>query len=195
MHINPGQFIDLVDGTADASTLGHVEGCQSCQRQLVELRAAMMSTTEDQAVPEPPPFFWSQLQNRVIAAVAQEEDASGGLAGRLRRLLNPRVLLPITAIAVILLAIPFSGRKGAPAVVLAPGLPVANNTIAIDPLEDAFDDDPSLQLVADLASSIDLSAASEAGLTPRGSADHAVTHLDAQELQELRRLLKAELGS
>jgi hypothetical protein len=146
-------------------------------------------------VPEPPPFFWSQLQNRVAAAVGAEE-AGSGIVGRLRWLLNPRVFVPLTAIAIVALAIPMSGRKNAPAVVYAPGLPTAaNSAIAAEPLEDTFDDDPSLQLVADLASSIDLSAASEAGLTPRGSADHAVTHLDAQELQELKRLLRAELGT
>jgi hypothetical protein len=197
MHLKPDEFIDLVDRKFDAEAVAHLNACDRCRRQLAALNATQtiaMDRSDDGAVPEPPPFFWSQLQNRVMAAVAAEEDARDGLAGRLRWLVNPRVLVPITAIAIILLSIPFGARKRG-AVVLAPGLPAINNTVAVDPLEDAFDDDPSLQLVADLASSIDLSAASEAGLTPRGSADHAVTHLTAQELQELRRLLKAELGT
>ena len=34
----------------------------------------------------------------------------------------------------------------------------------------------------------------EAGLAPRGSADHAVAHLSDDELRELGRLLREELG-
>jgi hypothetical protein len=203
MHLKPEEFIDLADGTRAASAFPHLDVCDACRGQLAELRTTMMSLVESDgaAVPEPPPFFWSQLQNRVSSAVAAvdagEDEASSGIASRLRWLLNPRVLVPLTAIAILALAIPIGGRKSAPAVAVAPGLsPTAiNNASADDPLEDTFDDDASLQLVADLAGSIDLSAASEAGLTPHGSADHAVTHLDAQELQELRRLLKAELGT
>ena len=62
-------------------------------------------------------------------------------------------------------------------------------------LNDAFDDDPSLQLVADLASGLDLADASDAGLAPRGSAEHALAHMTRQELEELHRLLRAELGT
>ena len=54
--------------------------------------------------------------------------------------------------------------------------------------------DPSLSLVADLADGINWQDAHDAGLAPRGSAEHAVTHLNDAELRELQRLLKAELA-
>jgi hypothetical protein len=193
MHLKPEEFIDVADGARPESAYPHLGACEVCRRQLADVRATVTSLMDsgDAMVPEPPPFFWTQFQNRVTAAVKEQERPN--LARRLRWLVDPRVLAPLAAIAVLALSISFGGRAGAPPV-LAPGLPTAATTTT-DPLEDPFDDDPSLQLVADLAGSIDLSAASDAGLTPRGSADHAVTHLDAQELQELQRLLKAELGT
>jgi hypothetical protein len=57
-----------------------------------------------------------------------------------------------------------------------------------------LDDDPSLQLVADLSADVDLGD-DEAGLTSRTSAEHAVTHMSAQDLQELKRLLNLEMGN
>ena len=55
-------------------------------------------------------------------------------------------------------------------------------------------DDAPLSLVGDLAAAIDLDAAYDAGMTPDGSGEHAVTHLNSDELRELRRLLQHELG-
>ena len=42
---------------------------------------------------------------------------------------------------------------------------------------------------------MDWTTADAAGLTSSGSAEHAVSHLNAQDLTELRRLLRAELGT
>ena len=56
-------------------------------------------------------------------------------------------------------------------------------------------DDPSLVLVAELTSELDLDGAAEAGFAPRGSAEHAVTHMDRGELRELQRLLQQEMGN
>ena len=55
-------------------------------------------------------------------------------------------------------------------------------------------DDASLTLVASLSDGVDLETAREAGLAPRGSAEHAVTHMSDGELRELGRLLKEELA-
>lgn len=51
-------------------------------------------------------------------------------------------------------------------------------------------DDPSLELVAELTDA----AGVDVDLAPRGSAEHAVTHLSGGELQELGRLLREELA-
>ena len=49
-------------------------------------------------------------------------------------------------------------------------------------------------LVASLTDQVDLETAREAGLAPRGSADHAIAHLSDSELRELGRLLREELA-
>jgi hypothetical protein len=48
-------------------------------------------------------------------------------------------------------------------------------------------------VVASLTDGVDMETAREAGLAPRGSAEHAVTHMSEGELRELGRLLQEEL--
>jgi hypothetical protein len=56
-------------------------------------------------------------------------------------------------------------------------------------------DDPSWDLMTDLAGGLDWDAAVEAGLTtPAGGIDRAVFDLSADERRRLRRLLQAELA-
>ena len=112
------------------------------------------------------------------------------------------MLIPAAAALIVATAVVVSNRwRGAdpaPAVpqtaTVAPrgNVPAAANS---DTLRDTIDDDPSLQLIADLTVDMDWTSVDAAGLTPSGSADHAVSHLDAQDLKELQRLLRAELGS
>jgi hypothetical protein len=52
----------------------------------------------------------------------------------------------------------------------------------------------SLGLVTDMTSGLDWDTANQAGLAGDGSAEHAVTHMTNDELRELQRLLKEELG-
>jgi hypothetical protein len=70
------------------------------------------------------------------------------------------------------------------------------STAAVDLLSDpqSAGDDTALMLVAELSSEMDLDAARDAGLAGGGTAEHAVTHLDGEELRELRRLLQEELA-
>jgi len=86
-------------------------------------------------------------------------------------------------------------RAHAPALTQPITTAAGGDRARLEPVADALDDDPSLQLVADLASGLDVAAASDAGLAPAGSADHALTHMSASELQELKQLLRAELGT
>ena len=86
------------------------------------------------------------------------------------------------------------GRRTPPAP-SPPSTTVAASGATIDLLNDpASDDDVSLTLVASLTADLDLDAAGEAGLAPHGSAEHAVTHMNDDELRELRRLLKEQLA-
>jgi hypothetical protein len=195
MHLKDEQLIDLAEGTVDEGAFPHLASCDSCRRQLIDLRAAMASVLDGDGatVPEPPPFFWSQLQHRVDDAIARSP--STGIFGRWL-LHRPPVLVPFSALALVAIVLLLWPAR----LYRHPVPPVTPSTaaVAFEPLDDSFDDDPSLQLVADLADSMDAgdpAAVSEAGLTAAGSAEHAVAHLSAPELQELRKLLRAELGT
>jgi hypothetical protein len=54
--------------------------------------------------------------------------------------------------------------------------------------------DASLALVADLTDDMGLDAAADAGLTSESSAEQAVTHMSAAELEQLERLLTEEMS-
>lgn len=208
-HLTPEQFIDVADGTQTESAYPHLAACAACRQQLGEIRATLTSVAAADAavVPEPPPFFWNQFQQRVAAAV--ERDAASTLVGRLRSLPRTRLAVPALAAAAILVlafapalvhkfSVPPPDRSAAiiPAAPTRSSVAFSPGSSRLELLNDALEpDDASLDLVAELASSIDLADASDAGLMPHGTAEHAVVHLDPQELKELQRLLKAELGT
>ena len=203
MHLKPEELVDLAEGTRAEASAPHLVGCERCRRELDDLRATLRSMAGE-IVPEPSPLFWDHLQARVRVAVAAE-----GAPSRFPHwdwLLRPRVLVPLGALAALALAVMIT----MPSQVTLPRLPerpavVAENAPSagselpgssrLELLNDSLaDDDPSLQLVADLTETLDVNAIGDAGLAGRGSAEHAVTHLNASELQELQRLLAQELN-
>jgi hypothetical protein len=203
-HLRPEELIDLAEGARSEPSAPHLASCEECRRQLADLRATLTSIAVDD-VPEPSPIFWDQLQSRVSDAVAAESPSGVAWLGRLSALLQPRVLIPIAATAAIALAIVASLDTGAP----LPPIPTQSTVTApvassgseasgssrLELLSDSLqDDDPSLQLVADLAATLDANDASDAGLTAHGSAEHAVTHLSAPELAALQKILRQELS-
>ncbi|MBZ5560421.1 MAG: hypothetical protein LAO77_24460 [Acidobacteriia bacterium] len=186
-HLKPEEIVDIAEGTRGEASAPHLSTCDICRAQLREMRA-MLSTVSNVDVPEPSPLFWGQLSTRVHGAVAAE---------RPRRSWAdlwtwPRALVPAAVgIAVIVAAVilgsraPIQPGPAAPAAAFNAG----NNADALD-----APDDPSLNFVADLTANLDWDAASEAGLTGGGSAEHAVTHLKDAELRELARLIKEEVA-
>jgi hypothetical protein len=204
MHLNTGALVDIAEGTQLEASAPHLADCESCRARLRDLRA-MMSAARNVDVPEPSPLFWDHLSSRVSQAVAADGagDGSARLKGSrsvvdvLHSLFGARAFQAsvVAAAAGVLLAIALSSR----APLRVPGAPpaapsVADANAAIDPLSElAPDDDVSLTLVASLTDDADLETVREAGLAPRGSAEHAVTHMNDGELRELGRLLKAEL--
>jgi hypothetical protein len=154
-------------------------------------------------VPEPSPLFWDHLSARVSGAVAVD----GAPRAAWRDLANwRRVLVPASAVAVasVVIVVALSSRlmapepaatfKGSPFSATPPPI-AADINASTEVIGDAASDDPSLMLVASLTSAMDLDAASDAGLAPAGSAEHAVTHLGDDDLRELQRLLEQELVS
>lgn len=188
-HLTPEELIDVAEGTRREAASPHLSTCAACRDQLADIRAAIV-LLQDADVPEPSPLFWTQFSRRVSAAAAVTSSARAGWSAWLR----PRVTIPLgfAAFAVVLLAI-----------VLTPSVPVSAPraaAVASAPadLPDAdvpdVEDDSSLNLVADLTAGIDLSAAMDAGLTSRNSAEHAVAHMNPEELATLQRLLKEAMA-
>jgi hypothetical protein len=202
MHLKADELVDLAEGTRPESSAPHLVSCERCRRQWLEMRG-MMSAAADADVPEPSPLFWDHLSERVRDAVSAEAapDRPWRDAATWRRVLVPAWA---AAVASILLVVSLGSRLMAPqppaaihagnAQPLPSPAIVTDASASTDVLEDAASDDASLLLVAGLTSAINLDAAGDAGFAPAGSADHAVTHLDDDELRELQRLLKQELA-
>jgi len=210
MHLNAAELVDIAEGTRPESATPHLASCEACRAQVRELRA-MMSAAQDAEVPEPSPLFWDHLSSRVSAAVEKEGDGDARLTPS--RYLTPwRDLKPsrfvvwqglgaLAACAVI--AIALGSRVLAPAPVLLPPIgvavrppaSVADAATGPELIRDVgSDDDASLTVVASMTDGVDMETAREAGLAPRGSAEHAVTHMSEGELRELGRLLQEELA-
>jgi hypothetical protein len=176
----------------------HLAGCESCRGQLRELRA-VLSAAQSVDVPEPSPLFWDYLSARVSEAVAQEDarlPPKRSVAATMAALFRVRAFQAGLGIAAaLLIGIAVGSGPQAP-VVIAPSLSVDVADAGAGPelLSDVNPaEDASLSVVASLTDGVDMETAREAGLAPRGSAEHAVTHMSEGELRELGRLLQEEL--
>jgi len=188
-HLSAEELIDLAEGEQPESGATHLASCAECRASLAELRA-MLAMTAAVDVPEPSPLFWDHFSTRVAEAVAADRTPAAA-PRRWFRLLGPAMAaLALLVAAVLFLRAP-SGGSTPPSTTGAS--PMAS-TAADSPRELLNDstivDDPSLALVADLVADIGLDGASEAGMTTVDTAEHAVTHMNSAELDELRRILQ-----
>jgi len=197
-HLSGDELVDLVEGIVSDADMPHLTSCDRCRNQLADLRAARAMASEI-GVPEPSPLFWDHFSARVRDAVANEPAPRDGWWPRLWSW--PGVLAPVSAAAAIVLVAALVFRASTSVSEPArPGPAVAANsglspTSTLELLGDSITtDDASLALVADLTDGIEWDAAADAGLAPDGSAEHAVTHMSAGELQQLASLLQAEMS-
>jgi hypothetical protein len=192
MHLNAEEFVDLAEGTRQESSAPHLASCAACSGHLAEMRA-MMSAAAHVELPEPSPLFWDHLSRRVHEAIAAEPEPRRSWTDVLAW---PRVVMALGALAAVALVVLLVNSR-TPTHVVAPAASpeIASARPASDVLAEPSDaTDPSLALVGELASDMDWDAAGEAGLTARGSAEHAVTHLNNADLKALQKLLTAELA-
>ena len=194
MHLNTDELVDLAEGTRPESSVPHLVSCATCRQQLADARA-MMSVAADVQVPEPSPLFWDHFSDRVRQALAAEPAPRRSWIGAMGW---PRLLTVASfAMGALVVAVLVSSRGSAPSgpapdTALTPA--IADARPASDLLEPATPpDDPSLTLVAALTADMDWDTAEAAGLAVHGSAEHAVTHLNDEDLRVLRRLLAEEL--
>jgi hypothetical protein len=196
-HLTPVELVDLVEGATKEADVPHLAACDSCRRQLGDLRATM-TMAADVEVPEPPPFFWNQFSARVREAVESEASPRSGWWRRWSSWPGVTAPLSAAAVAVIVFAVVSTPRR---AVVPPPAGSVAvsaprglSATPTPDLLADGAGEDASLELVAELTDSLGWDGAADAGLAANGSAEHAVTHLSMGELQQLEHLLQEALA-
>jgi hypothetical protein len=199
MHLKPAELIDLLEARGSASALAHVDVCEACRTGLAQLRDAVSMLDGAAAhVPEPPPAFWirfdAELRERIEAAGSPRwRDL-----GTIKDLFRPRVVAPVAAAAIVLAAIfvvPFLRSPAQP-----PGSTLAidhppSPPLVLELLSDSMDDDPSLQFIADLTGDVDWTTDAATTMASRGSAEHAVTHMSASDLKELKHLLQQEIGT
>ena len=154
-------------------------------------------------VPEPSPLFWEYLSARVHDAVSVEappgavKDWWGASA---RWATFPRLAAPLSVAAVALAVVAAVVLRPAP--VEGPAQDAPSASLAADATagsgagadSDALVDDPTFELVSDLAGDIDFETAVAAGLASGSSAEHALIHMTSGELMELEELLKAEMA-
>jgi hypothetical protein len=193
MHLNTEALVDIAEGTRPESAVPHLAACELCRAQVRELRA-MMSAAQDVDVPEPSPLFWDHLSSRVSRAVAEEGARRPFFAFLRGRTFQASAFVAVMA---LLIAVVLTPRPApVPASIDAPAAgSVADADLGLELIRDVTsDDDASLTVVASLTDDVDMETAREAGLAPRGSAEHAVTHMSAGELRELGRLLQEELA-
>ncbi|MFA5907605.1 MAG: hypothetical protein WC815_02405 [Vicinamibacterales bacterium] len=185
-HLTSDELVDALDGVLETARKDHLDACPPCQQQLADL-AAVLRDTRDVPVPEPSPLYWQHLSERVRAAIDAEPLTAGGW----RHWLRWPVLVPIGALALIVMALMVAVPRQQPVTTTAAvtGAPDTDTEVA-----PAAAGDDSWVVVADLVGDIDWDTAVSAGLTVEpGAADQAVLELTAAEQQELTRLLKAEL--
>jgi hypothetical protein len=193
VHLTPEEFIDVAEGTRTEASLPHLATCEACRDQLVALRGAMTVAVETD-VPEPSPLFWPNLSARVSEQIDAQSHRPSWLSW-----MRPRVLVPLSAAALLALVValmPYPrGGWFTSSNRTVPAPPAAASTAAIDSTNDTadLDADPLLTLVSDLSANMDMDSASAAGFAERDSAEHAVTHMSADELRSLKQLLQAEL--
>jgi hypothetical protein len=188
-HLSDDALVDLVEGLASDADIPHLASCDRCRDQLAGLRAARAMAARVE-VPEPSPLFWDHFSARVRDAVANEPPP---LDGWWRRVWSwPGVMAPISAVVAVVVVLAVVFRPAAserPAQVVAGATP----GYSLELLGDSLAADASLALVADLTDDMGIEAATDAGLASDASAEHAVTHMSAAELEQLERLLTEEM--
>jgi hypothetical protein len=179
-HLTPDELVEAAEGTLASTRQAHVETCDTCRRESEQL-AAVMRDVSAVDLPEPSPLFWNHFSARVRDAVAELPEARDGWnPGWLRW----PALAPVGALLLLVTALVMSIPSGNTVSPLVTDN-VSGNEVALD---------QEWALVSDMVGPLDLELAGEAGirLVP-GTAEQAALDLDADERQELLRLMRVEI--
>ena len=181
-HLSPDELIDAMEDGSNKATIlspdrqAHLAACEVCRGELAGL-SNVLGEAMQTSVPEPSPLYWQHFSSRVRDAVARDAAPGGSWPVWLRL----QVLVPLGAVAGIILGLMFALPKQNAVPIEALGVPAA------------VDSPEALDALAAVVGDFDLDTASAAGVIEPGVAEEAMLHLTAEEQQELTRLLRAEL--
>ena len=136
-HLSPDELIDAVETVLPPDRQVHLAACEVCRRELAGL-SDVLGEAMQTSVPEPSPLFWQHLSSRVHDAVARDAAPGGSWPAWLRW----QVLVPLGAVAVIILGLMIALPKQNAVPIEALGLPLLRRpwggTEAVDPEGNVF---------------------------------------------------------
>jgi hypothetical protein len=195
-HLRDTEFVDFTEGTLAAPRAAHLEMCAECRAHAKQVAAALRDVSAIE-MPEPSPLFWDHFSARVREQVAQERHERAAWWATV----GVRALIPLVAALAVIIVVSVTLL---PRVTHAPGTTdalVASHTVGASvtpdmdvPADVDTQDAEVWQVLAAAASDMGVDDAHAAGMGVRpGAVDHAVTHMNQAELNELGRLLQTEL--
>jgi hypothetical protein len=191
-HLTEAEFVDLLEGTLDASRRQHADSCEQCAAQAADLVSSAEAAGGDD-VPEPPPFFWTQFSARVSEAVTTEaaRPRLGSLAWARASWMGAAAAVAVAIVWMFLARNPGETAGPAnPAVEIAAAHPDA---VPGDDLPD-LDADEAWALVRSIAADLDEDQMDAEGVSPgAGAAERLSQQLTDAERTELARLLEEQL--
>jgi hypothetical protein len=190
-HLNDTEFIDLLDGTLEASRAAHGTGCPECSAELNTLRGALVSTKAD-AAHEPSPLFWNSFPSRVAAALEDQPRESWWGRRPVLAALGCAAALLIVLTGFVLWPSSDGNGDGRGFGNLSPqtaAVPIA----AVVPEQDV-EEDAAWAVVRTAAEDLNYEDALAAGISAEpGAAERAAMELSAEERAELVRLIEREI--
>jgi hypothetical protein len=192
-HLVSSELVELVEGTLAADRAAHVDSCDACRAATADLLNVVRraSALEDD-VPEPSPLFWDHLSARVREGIATER-----VGGAPWWMVSVRPFAPVAAavVLVVLVSATMVMRREVPPAVAEPIAGVAHvepgmdMDVTVDPANREV-----WEVLTAAAADLELEDAHAAGLSVQpATLDRAVQRLNADELNELGRLLQSEL--
>jgi hypothetical protein len=114
-HVSDTELMDVIEGTASATSSTHVSQCRECAERVEEARAGLGLAREVE-VPEPSPFYWESFRRQVEGRIA----ATSRLTAWKRWALAPVLTLAAGLVVALSILIPTSRVSAPPAPQLLP---------------------------------------------------------------------------
>lgn len=189
-HLQPSEFIELLDGTLAAERVAHARECQRCRREAASLTETMDQVTGTPA-PEPSPLFWEHFSARVRDGIDRVEPDSREWWVRWIR--GPVVATSVAAMLAVGGLAWYVSEKQSPATV---GTSDASRSDRPDTQSPpASLDDEAWTVVIEAAEDLswEEGAMPDALAVGPGTAERAVAELNDLQREELATLLRAEI--